>query len=181
MLSPDELRGLKINETIAKEAFTQVERRLADILDTKKVIEQKASTLFSVFVTISLAAFSVGGTAIVNNVALAHKAWPLFLAGSFFVVGAGVFVSVLQDEDYGTLGSGSSVWLAPGVIDSETDENCQLGFVLAVLVAHLHERISVSVDSNKKKYSAIRCGMWLGLAGAVVFALSLWAVFFSIF
>jgi hypothetical protein len=121
MLSHDELSKLKINEIMAREAFIQVERHLGDILDTKKVVEQKATTLFSVFVTISLAAFGAGA-AMLNNPALACKAWPLFVGGLFFVAGAGAFLSALFGSKYGTMGSKPSDWLKRGVIDREGPE-----------------------------------------------------------
>jgi len=81
-----------------------------------------------------------------------------FVGGLFFVAGAGAFLSALLGSKYGALGSKPSDWLKRGVIDRESP---QIGLMLAYLVANFEERISVSVESNKRKYCAVHCGMAL--------------------
>jgi len=43
----EEIERSQVNLDIAREAFDQASKRLADMLDTKKAFEQKAFTLFS--------------------------------------------------------------------------------------------------------------------------------------
>ena len=73
MLSLEQLKQSKINPLVAREAYLQAEKRLSDVLDTKKSVEQKASNLFSAYVTVALALFGIGG-AIFKD----HALWPLF-------------------------------------------------------------------------------------------------------
>jgi hypothetical protein len=47
MLDLDELKNSVINPTVAKEVYLQAEKRLADLLDLRKSVEQKASSFFS--------------------------------------------------------------------------------------------------------------------------------------
>ena len=61
MLSLEQLKQSKINPLVAREAYLQAEKRLSDVLDTKKSVEQKASNLFSAYVTVALALFGIGG------------------------------------------------------------------------------------------------------------------------
>jgi hypothetical protein len=58
----DEIERSQVNLDIAREAFDQASKRLADMLDTKKAFEQKAFTLFSGYLTLSIALFGVAAT-----------------------------------------------------------------------------------------------------------------------
>ena len=80
MLSPQDLQALKINEAVAREAFAQVERRLVDILETKKLIEQKATSLFTAYVTISLAIFGFGIVVFKDSTLTGRRGRSLFQA-----------------------------------------------------------------------------------------------------
>ena len=104
MLDLDQLKQATINPAVAKEIHAQAEKRLVDVLDTKKAIEQKASTFFSAYITVSLALFGIGG-AIFKEHGLGGRALPFFIAGVVFVVGAFTFMLALKDERYGFLGS----------------------------------------------------------------------------
>ena len=50
-LSLEEIGALNINIDVAREAYTQAEKRLQDALDTRKAFDQKAFTLFSAYIT----------------------------------------------------------------------------------------------------------------------------------
>ena len=50
----EEIERSQVNLDIAREAFDQASKRLADMLDTKKAFEQKAFTLFNGYLTLSL-------------------------------------------------------------------------------------------------------------------------------
>lgn len=176
MLSPEDLRSLKLNETIAREALTQAERRLADILETKKTIEQKASSLFSSYVTISLAVFAIGAAMLREN-SFKGQAWPFFLAGAVFTLGAFAFVAALKGQTYGAMGSAPSIWLQSGVIDGP---DAELSRQFAYLTSHLQERITISLQSNNQKFLALHIGMMLGVAGSIIFAVTLFLAFSSI-
>ena len=130
MLSLHELKLAQINPLVAREAHLQTEKRLADVLEVKKSVEQKATTLFSTYVTISLALFGIGG-AIFKDQGFDEKTWPFFIAGLLFVIGAFVFMLAIRDEEYGFLGSGPDMWLNRGTIDGSDNA---LDAMLAYLV-----------------------------------------------
>jgi hypothetical protein len=173
MLSPQDLQALKINEAVAREAFAQVERRLVDILETKKLIEQKATSLFTAYVTISLAIFGFG-VVVFKDSTLTGKAWAFFVSGGLFVLGASSFIIALKGQSYGSIGSAPSAWMRLGVIDGNDDEPAR---TLAHLVLRVQERIKPSLASNATKYWWVHVGMFLGIAGALVFALTIWLAF----
>lgn len=175
MLSLDELWKLQINADVAKEAFAQGERRLADILDTKKTIEQKATSMFSAYVTIALAISGVGA-AVFKDPTRSKSAIAFLLPIALFVCGAGCFMSALKGATYGTLGSSPTKWLRAGVIDSLKD-GAEPARTLAQLAHEFEEQINGGVAANDKKFTAIHRGMKLGLIGVAAFALALWWAF----
>lgn len=163
MLTPESLRSVDVNLDVAKEALVQAERRLGDALEAKKTVEQKATVLFGAYVTISLALFGFGGT-LAKNTNVAAKVWPIFVAGMFFVVGAGAFASVFKSAEYGNLGSEPSMWLQSGRIDGDKDE---LARMFAYLTYHHANRIQVSYDSNAWKGRSLSFGLIMGIVGAL--------------
>jgi hypothetical protein len=164
MLTPESLRSVNVNFDIAKEALVQVEKRLGDALEAKKAVEQKATVLFGTYVTISLALFGFGGT-LAKDINIAAKVWPVFIAGMFFVIGAGAFASVFRSAEYGNLGSEPSMWLQPGRIDGDKGE---LARMIAYLTSYHAKRIQVSYDSNAGKSRSLSFGMIMGVVGALV-------------
>ena len=61
MLTLQELQASTINATVAREAYTHVDRHLVDILEVRKAFEQKAATLMGAYITVSVALFGIGG------------------------------------------------------------------------------------------------------------------------
>jgi hypothetical protein len=172
MFDLDELRSSTINPKVAKEAYVQAEKRLVDLLDTKKSVEQKASSFFSAYLTVALTLFGIGG-AIFKDHGLSAKTAPFFLAGTVFVVGALVFMFVLKDEKYGFLGSPPSMWLTQGTIDGADNA---LDAMYAYLAFYHAERIAVSAKSNATKVAYVRWGMIIGVVATVAFAIAFIAI-----
>lgn len=162
MLTPDELHSLNINPAIAREALVQAEKRLGDALEAKKNVEQKATVLFGAYVTISLALYGFGGSLLKDAVS-AGDAWPYFIAGTLFVVGAASFAAVFRSAMYGTLGSHPDMWLVGGRIDGGEPA---LAHMLAFLTYFHAARIKDSNASNARKSRFLHAGMMLGLFGA---------------
>lgn len=164
MLTLEEIRYSKINPTVAREAYVQADRRLADVLDTKKAFEQKAFTLFNAYIAISLALLGVAGT-IYKSGAVPGQAWPLVVVGLIFVVGASLFVVALLDQGYGALASDPDMWLNKGTIDGE---DSVLPLMLAYITFYHKDRISKSVEANNAKARLIRCGIFVGAIAPVI-------------
>src|SRR5882724_2742717 len=164
MMTLEEIRQSKLNAVVVREAHDQAAKRLGDILDTKKMYEQKAFTLFNGYLTLSLALFGIGG-AIYKDQGLTHLVVPFWVAGALFVAGAICFVSALIDVKYGALASSPDIWLNKGTIDSD---DSMLSLMLAYITYYHQERIDVSTASNEKKAHQIRRGIFLGVIAPFV-------------
>lgn len=165
MLTLTELQGLKLNAPVAREAYTQTEKRLMDALETRKSFEQKATSLFGAYVTISLAMFGIAA-AIYRDPDTGAKVWPFFAAAMALAIGAGFFVCALKDAPYGAVGSSPDMWLTHGVIDGDDPA---LASMLAYVTFHHNERIAISRASNARKARRIRWGIYLGAVAPFAF------------
>ena len=165
MLTLRELRELNINPSVAREAYIQVDRHLADLLEVKKSFEQKAATLLGAYITVSVALFGVGG-AIFKESNTATRAWRFFGAGLIFIAGAWCFIAALKSGRYAAVGSTPEMWLNRGTIDG--GENA-LPAMLAYITFHHHERIAISASSNEAKARWITAGILLGVGAPLMF------------
>lgn len=159
MLTLEEIQSSKINITIAREAYEQADKRLADILETKKAFEQKAFILFNAYIALALALFGAAGV-IYRDPTISLIFWPFLLAGSLLIVGAGCFVWALLDAGYGSLASDPDMWLNKGTIDGD---DAVLGYMLAYIAYHHKHRITKSTTQNESKALLIRIGIYIGL------------------
>ena len=167
MLTLQELQSSTINAAVAREAYVQVDRYLADMLDVKKSFEQKAATLLGAYITVSVALFGIGG-AIFKEVGTGQKVWPFFGAGLTFIAGAWCFIIALKSGKYGAVGSTPEAWLNRGTIDGGDNA---LPAMLAYITHHHHERIEISVKSNEQKARWITAGIVFGPVASFVFML----------
>jgi hypothetical protein len=162
MLTLEELQKATINPEVAREAHTQVQKRLEDALATKASHEQKAFALMAAYVTLALAAFTGFGVFAKDQPEFAPA---LFWTGLLFTAGAGICWWALLPGDYGTLGSDPSVWLRPGVIDGNAKA---LPFTLAYEVYFHQQRINVSAEANSAKALRVRCAVIAGLIAPLI-------------
>lgn len=169
MLTKEEIGSLAVNLEVAREAHKDVEKRLIDVLDVRKTVEQKATTLFGFYITIALALFGVGG-ALLRETSLNLSAWPFMAAGGVFVAGAVCFIWANWPMTYGFLGSNPSMWLVRGRVDGGPEA---LADMLAFLVHDQEIKIKVSWASNAQKVLALRCGMAAAPVGAAVLMIGL--------
>jgi len=159
MLTPDEIHGLaSVNLNIAKEAHAQTEKYLLDVLEVKRSVEQKATSLFSAYVTIALALFGLAA-AIMKEAPAGLSPWPFAVAGSCLVVGMVCFIWANWPMQYGYTGSLPSMWLVRGRIDGSDDD---LADMFAYLTQSQQGRIDASHLSNARKVLALRLGMGAG-------------------
>lgn len=172
MLTLDEIREITINHAVAREAHDQASQRLADSLETKKGFEQKALVLFGAYITLALALF--GAVAVVmKGGAPVVSPWPFAVAGVFYVIGAGVLVWVLLDQDYGALGSAPEFWLQRGTLNGDASA---LPRLLAYLTYYHHERIAAAHASNESKRAGLRVAIFLGVGGPIALVLLAWFI-----
>lgn len=165
MMTLDELQSSTINAVVAREAYSQVDRHLLDILDVRKSFEQKAATLMGAYVTISVALFGIGG-AIFKDGGTATKVYPFFGAGLVFIAGAWCFIVALKSGQYAAVGSTPEMWLNRGTIDGA---DSAVAAMLAYLTYYHRERIAICVKGNKRKANWIDAGIYLGPTAPFVF------------
>ena len=170
MLTLSELQASRINSAVAREAYTQVDRHLADVLDVRKSFEQKAATLMGAYITLSVALFGIGG-ALFKDAGTWVKVLPFFAAGLIFVAGAWSFIVALKSGEYAALGSTPEMWLNRGTIDG--DDNA-LPAMLAYLTFHHSERITLCIRGNRRKARWIDAGIVLGPLAPITFLITYW-------
>jgi hypothetical protein len=164
MMTLDEIRASKINPNIAREAYEQAEKRLSDALEIKKSFEQKAFTLFSGYITASIALFGVGG-ALLKDSANRFYVAPFFMTGLIVAIGAICFVLALTDRVYGALASDPDMWLNQGTIDGD---DSVLPIMLTYITFYHKDRICKSTKENNRKAFRIRVGILLGTSAPFV-------------
>lgn len=172
MMTLEELQLSTINGAVAREAYTQVDRHLLDLLDVRKSLEQKAATLMGAYVTISLALFGVGG-AFFKDAGTITKVWPFFGAGLIFFVGALCFIAALKSGQYAAVGSTPEMWLNRGTIDGSDNA---VAAMLAYITFHHRERIAICIKGNGQKIRWIDFGIFLGPMAPIVFLILFLAV-----
>jgi hypothetical protein len=165
MLTLEELQASTINPAVAREAYTQVDRHLMDIIEVRKTFEQKAATLMGAYITISVALFGIGG-AIFREAGVAAKVWPFFGAGLVLIIGAWCFIVALKSGTYAALGSTPEMWLNRGTIDGSDNA---VAAMLAYITFHHRHRIAISEQGNQRKARWIDAGIFLGPAAPIVF------------
>lgn len=164
MMTLKEIERSNVNKEVAREAYEQATKRLVDALETKKSYEQKAFTLFSAYLTISLALFGVGG-ALYKDDGFAFPVIAFWVCGGIFVSGAVFFVLALMDDRYGALASNPDMWLNRGTIDGD---DTVLPRMLAYVTFYHHDRIDQINTANNVKARHIRYGILAGLAAPIV-------------
>jgi hypothetical protein len=172
MLTLKELQSTTINAVVAREAYTQVDRHLIDILEVRKSFEQKAATLMGAYITISVALFGIGG-AFFKDAGTSTKVWPFFGAGVIFIIGAWCFIVALKSGQYAAVGSTPEMWLNRGTIDGKDSAAAAM---LAYITFHHSERIAICIKGNKRKADWIDAGIYLGPIAPVVFLILFFAL-----
>lgn len=158
MLTLDELYAANIQADVAKEAYSQVEKRLADLLETKKSFETRAATMLTAFITLALALAGVGASFFTSHLidsAPKLLPWAFFIAALPLMWAAWTMLEVLIPSHYGTLGSSAEIWLQRGVIDAADNVAPDLQ---AYMVHYMNERIAITEGANDTKAKDIRSG-----------------------
>lgn len=162
MMTLKEIHASKINLDIAKEAYTQAEKKLNDILDTKKQFEQKAFILFSGYLTSAIGLFVLRLT-LFNN----KKLFSVFIVSSIILLlGVVSFCIALRTAQYGSLGSSPKMWLEKYILEGD---NNMLSKMFAYLTFYCHEKIDISLKSNNLKAFFIDLGIYFGIIAIGIF------------
>lgn len=159
-LTLEELQDAELNLEVVKEGYAHVEKRLNDVLDVRKTVEQKALTLFSAYVTVSLALFGFALNFLKDGSAGLIRALPFMVSGAIFLGGAGIFMAAIRGAEYGFTGSDPRVWLRKGTTDGDAKA---LARTLATVIHFHQKRIDVSLASNLTKGRLVQRGMLIGL------------------
>lgn len=119
MLTKKEIKKIKhFNLFTAQEGLRQAEQRLNHCLETKRDIESKTRILLSIFVSITVALFSVPQ---ILNIDKPTVYWATMLTGICVLFSVLCLLRSLKTLGYGTLGRYPDTWLQPGVLDGDDD------------------------------------------------------------
>jgi hypothetical protein len=164
-ITPDELLSSELNLATVREAALQVDKRLADLLDTKKTFDQRAMSLLGPSVSLALALAGASGLAARDT----HPEIVAALVASSIcmTLAAVACVLSLQVRNYGAQGTDPAHWLRLGTL---TGGDVDLARTLAEVIWHHRKRISDSGDSNDSKRRWLTCAMCLAIAAPVVLA-----------
>jgi hypothetical protein len=171
ILTLDELQASTIQADVAKEAYAQVEKRLSDLLETKKSFETRAASLLTGFTTLALALAGAGGTFFTSQPLVDHAPkglpWAFFLAAIPLLLAAWSMLIALYPTLYGNLGTSPEVWLVRDVIDAPDNV---VPPMQAYMVFHMNQRITDAEKANNKKAKHIIEGAFLATLSPLVLA-----------
>lgn len=169
VLTLRELQAATIQVEVAKEAYSQVEKRLTDLIETKKSFETRAASMLTGFTTLALALAGAGATFFTSQPLVdgAPKGlpWAFFVAALPLFLAAWSMVSVLFPTQYGNLGSSPDIWLERGVIDAP---NNVVPDMQAYMVHYMIKRIATTERANNAKAKWITEGSWLASSAPLV-------------
>ncbi len=163
MLTKEAIKNLKhINMSIVREALNQAEKKLTDVIETKKQIEQKAFILFNGYLTLLIGEISASFV-----VKTTHPNLFYFLVSliPFFVLSLILIVVSLHSYKYGSLGSNPSMWLEKTTL--EGNEN-SLKVMLGYITFYHQDRIKQSIQSNDAKLMLINLSAYSSLVGLII-------------
>jgi hypothetical protein len=164
MININELQNFNINIDIAKEAFSQSEKRLNDILETKKQYEQKAFILLNSYFLTSTALFTIAFSIFKSKESLIFYGFIIY--GIILFIATFCFILSLLKDDYGYLGSTPDMWLKKDILEGD---NSSLAIMLSYITYYHQERINYSLISNQKKEKWIDRGIYLTLCSPIIF------------
>ena len=163
-LSKEELLNFKDNDIAIdniKDGINNAERRLEDLLITKKTMEDKAFNIFKFQITIALiiiAAFSIDLIKITD-----FKLYSILLSVVIFTTGSVFSLLCLQVANYGTVGGHPINWLQESIIKEEKNIK---KLSLLNLDSYI-ERLDISEKSNKQKANFLQFSIWLFILGMI--------------
>jgi len=174
ILTLDELQAATIQPDVAKEAYAQVEKRLSDLLETKKSFESRAASMLTGFTTLALAVAGAGGSFFTSQPLIDHAPkllpWVFFFVAALLLVAAWTMLGALIPARYGNLGTAPEVWLVRGVIDAEANV---VPAMQAYMVHHMNERIALTETANNAKAKSIAEGAFLATMAPLALALGM--------
>ncbi|MFO1086530.1 MAG: hypothetical protein U1E21_18395 [Reyranellaceae bacterium] len=159
MIDREEIWKRDINPEAAKEVLAQAEKRLADLLDSKKSFEARGASLLTAFMTLALALIGAAGAFLTNGVLRAeygpYLPTVLFLSSIPLVFSAWCMIQVMQPGEYGNLGTEPSMWLRDKFIDAKTS---LVSRMQATIAWDTQERLDKAFASNRRKSRYILIG-----------------------
>lgn len=168
LLSLDQLSKAAIDPEVAKEAYAQVEKRLADLLETKKSFETRAASMLASFVSIELALMATA-IALLNSGILKGTMeglpYVLFLTAVPLVYATFTLCEALLPTHYGNLGASPEIWLQQGIMD----QPISVAHMQSYAIFHMAKRIDMTEASNNAKAECLKTAAWISAATPIVF------------
>ncbi len=165
IISPMEIKDLKgINVSLVKDYTALAEKRLDDVLEIKKELEQKSFALLGGYLTASLTLFSLA-------LKFVQIDFWLNSTSMFFCLGVIPLFLSLKTSLYGIKGRSPSSWLCDAQYLTLPDE--KIPTVHAYILHGYDERIEQSIKSNSRKSYLLNIAIWCGVLSLSPFVIKL--------
>jgi hypothetical protein len=163
LLTKDAIKNLEdLNRDAIKLYLESAEARLADTLDTKKQLEQKAFILFSGYIAAALAFFGLAEES--NSIGF----W-LYSTAFVFCIGIIPLFISMKSSIYGNLGRHPKDWLEDEKYLTVKKEH--EAHVLAYMLYDYMYRIDVSKKANERKALFLNIAVLFGMASLLPFTI----------
>jgi hypothetical protein len=163
LLTKEFIRGLEgLNGRAIKFYLDEAEKRLQDILNTKRELEQKAYVLFAGYITAAFALFGLAER-------LEDISYWLIGSAFFFCFGVVMLFFVINTSKYGTVGRNPYDWLEDPVY--LTVKSNHLAHIYAYVLHDYIADIEISKQSNAYKVFYLRVAVLLGLFSLAPFSI----------
>lgn len=174
-ITKEDIQSISVNADVAKSVLAQAEKMHGDLIDDKKSLESKASSLFGSYVTLATAFFGAGGY-LVKDTSTNISPYPLFFMGCGFALACLMLVRVQQSDQYGISGSDPRSWLQSGWLDARSDVTAKFN---AYLIMQYIKKIDASIEANKRKRNNLKAGMYTAAGSLLlgVFAIAIFSWF----
>lgn len=161
---------------LAKAAMEQSEKRLVDFLEIRRALEAKMTTMFGIYISVTLALYGLSGV-LTGRPATAPggTSWGVFGAGCLFLGGAFILGLALRPSEGALLGGTPDFWLGPDAKadKEESDDKAQTARHYALAALDFDDRLRLQSTDNKSKQDKLNLALWCGFIGAFAFGLSL--------
>lgn len=159
MMSEEEIGSATINAEVAREAFAHAQAYLADVLDNRKAIEQRALFLLAGYLSLAAAIFNAGHLAF----------WGDKFATVAIMAGVCLLLLSFRPKRYPALWPSPRAWIVPGIIDGS---DTALPHSLAHLASQYADRIDLAIAANDDKQRFVKAAVYAGILAILALCLS---------
>lgn len=161
LITKEDIKKIRnLNECAIKYYLEAAEKRMADILNTKKELEQKAFVLFAGYIAAAFALFGLAER-------IVDLSYWFIGSAFFFCIGVVMLFLVINTRKYGTVGRNPEDWLDSSVY--LTVKRKYMAHIYAYMLHDYIDDIEISKRSNEIKVFYLNIAVALGLLSLTPF------------